>query len=54
MAVYTVLTKIRMMYSGYFLAAKALRDIRITNLEERKVERQQVKVPGYYSHFGEL
>jgi hypothetical protein len=38
MAVYTVLTNIRMMYSGYFLATKALPGKRITNLEERKTE----------------
>jgi hypothetical protein len=41
MAVYIVLTNIRIMYSGYFLAEKALHVKWITNLEERKAEPQQ-------------
>ena len=32
----------------------ALHGKRITNLEERKPEPQQIKVPDYYSHFEEL
>jgi hypothetical protein len=48
------MTNIWMMYSGYFLAAKALPDKRITNLEERKEETQEIKLPDYTHHFEQL